>query len=165
MDTVERIKPKDKFVSVDGLQLRYIEEGSGPSLLFLHGASLGSSADVFLRNLGPFARAGFRAVAVDLHGPRLGMRHRRCDVIRDRNAVGAAALGHDSVDAVAPMELLALGLLDVLRKVDLVVPLRAHLEVLHAGEAPREGLLADCACARGGNDCHVMRSLSLLPQP
>ena len=48
MDNVERTKPKDKFVNVDGLQLRYIEEGSGPSVLFLHGASLGSSADVFL---------------------------------------------------------------------------------------------------------------------
>jgi len=32
MDTVERIKPEDKFVSVDGLKLRYIEEGSGPSV-------------------------------------------------------------------------------------------------------------------------------------
>ena len=49
MDAVERTKPKDKFVNVDGQQLRYIEEGSGPSVLFLHGASLGSSADVFLR--------------------------------------------------------------------------------------------------------------------
>jgi hypothetical protein len=62
MDTEERIKPENKFVSVDGQKLRYIEEGSGPSVLFLHGASLGSSADVFLRNLGPFANAGFRAV-------------------------------------------------------------------------------------------------------
>jgi pimeloyl-ACP methyl ester carboxylesterase len=68
MDFVERIKPEDKFVSVDGLKLRYIEAGSGPSVLFLHGASLGSSADVFLRNLGPFAQAGFRAVAFDLPG-------------------------------------------------------------------------------------------------
>ena len=68
MNAVERIKPEDKFVSVDGLKLRYIEEGSGPSVLFLHGASLGSSADVFLRNLGPFAKAGFRAVAFDLPG-------------------------------------------------------------------------------------------------
>ena len=59
---------QDKFVEVDGLKLRYIEEGSGPSLLFLHGASLGSSADVFLRNLGLFAKAGFRAVAFDLPG-------------------------------------------------------------------------------------------------
>jgi pimeloyl-ACP methyl ester carboxylesterase len=37
-------------------------------LLFLHGASLGSSADVFLRNLGPLARAGFRAIAFDQPG-------------------------------------------------------------------------------------------------
>jgi len=68
MTTAEKIKPEDKFVSVDGLKLRYIEEGSGPSVLFLHGASLGSSADVFQRNLGPFAKAGFRAVAFDYPG-------------------------------------------------------------------------------------------------
>jgi pimeloyl-ACP methyl ester carboxylesterase len=68
MTTAEKIKPEDKFVSVDGLKLRYIEEGSGPSVLFLHGASLGSSADVFLRNLGPFSKAGFRAVAFDYPG-------------------------------------------------------------------------------------------------
>ena len=68
MSTAEKIKSEDKFVSVDGLKLRYIEEGSGSSVLFLHGASLGSSADVFLRNLGPFAKAGFRAVSFDLPG-------------------------------------------------------------------------------------------------
>jgi len=68
MNDVARIKPEDKYVSVDGLKLRYIEEGSGPSVLFLHGASLGSSADVFLRNLGPFAKSGFRAVAFDYPG-------------------------------------------------------------------------------------------------
>src|SRR3954452_4132921 len=61
-------KPQDKFVAIDGLKLRYFEEGAGPSVLFLHGASLGSSADVFLRNLAPFARAGFRAIAFDLPG-------------------------------------------------------------------------------------------------
>jgi pimeloyl-ACP methyl ester carboxylesterase len=68
MNATERIKPQDKYVSVDRLSVRYIEEGSGPSVLFLHGASLGSSADVFLRNLGPFAKAGFRAVAFDIPG-------------------------------------------------------------------------------------------------
>jgi len=47
-------KPEDKFVTVDGLKLRYIEEGVGPSVLFLHGASLGSSADVFRRKSRPF---------------------------------------------------------------------------------------------------------------
>jgi len=68
MSNLETIKPEDQFVNVDGLKLRYIEEGTGPSVLFLHGASLGSSADVFRRNLGPFAKAGFRAVAFDYPG-------------------------------------------------------------------------------------------------
>src|SRR5437868_3764547 len=63
-----KVKPEDKYAGVDGLRLRYIEEGSGPAVLFLHGASLGSSADVFRRNLAPFARAGFRAIAFDLPG-------------------------------------------------------------------------------------------------
>jgi pimeloyl-ACP methyl ester carboxylesterase len=58
----------DKFVTVDGLRIRYIEEGQGHPLLLLHGASLGSSADVFIRNLGPLARAGFRAIAFDQPG-------------------------------------------------------------------------------------------------
>ena len=68
MDTKVRTKPEDKYVTVDGLKLRYIEEGKGHPVLFLHGASLGSSADVFLRNLGPFADAGFRAMAFDMPG-------------------------------------------------------------------------------------------------
>ena len=65
-DLMTRVE--DKYVTVDGLRLRYIEEGQGPAVLFLHGASLGSSADVFLRNLGPLARAGFRAIAFDQPG-------------------------------------------------------------------------------------------------
>ncbi|MDE2476497.1 MAG: alpha/beta fold hydrolase [Alphaproteobacteria bacterium] len=59
---------RNKYVTVDGLKLRYIEEGEGPAVLLLHGASLGSSADVFRRNLPPLARAGFRAIAFDQPG-------------------------------------------------------------------------------------------------
>jgi 4,5:9,10-diseco-3-hydroxy-5,9,17-trioxoandrosta-1(10),2-diene-4-oate hydrolase len=55
--------PKDKFVTVDGLNIHYIEQGDGPAAVFLHGASLGSSADVFIRNLPAFAQAGLRAIA------------------------------------------------------------------------------------------------------
>jgi 4,5:9,10-diseco-3-hydroxy-5,9,17-trioxoandrosta-1(10),2-diene-4-oate hydrolase len=58
----------NKYVAVDGLKLRYIEEGTGPAVLLLHGASLGSSADVFRRNLTPLADAGFRAIAFDSPG-------------------------------------------------------------------------------------------------
>jgi 4,5:9,10-diseco-3-hydroxy-5,9,17-trioxoandrosta-1(10),2-diene-4-oate hydrolase len=87
MNDVQRIKPQDKFVSVDGLKLRYIEEGSGPSVLFLHGASLGSSADVFVRNLGPFAKAGFRAVAFDLPGFGLSDIPAKQSVAQQRNSI------------------------------------------------------------------------------
>ena len=58
----------DRFIRVDGLNIRYLEQGEGAPVLLLHGASLGSSADVFLRNLGPLARAGFRAIAFDQPG-------------------------------------------------------------------------------------------------
>ncbi|MSQ53043.1 MAG: alpha/beta hydrolase [Betaproteobacteria bacterium] len=87
MDTVERIKPQDKFVTVDGLKLRYIEEGSGPSVLFLHGAALGTSADGFLRNLGPFAKAGFRAVSFDLPGFGLSEMPAKQSLPQQRNSI------------------------------------------------------------------------------
>jgi pimeloyl-ACP methyl ester carboxylesterase len=94
---------QDKFVEVDGLKLRYIEEGSGPSLLFLHGASLGSSADVFLRNLGPFAKAGFRAAAFDLPGFGLSDIPAKQSVGQQRNSIpkfiDAAGLGKTALIA------------------------------------------------------------------
>ena len=94
---------QDKFVEVDGLKLRYIEEGSGPSLLFLHGASLGSSADVFVRNLGPFAKAGFRAVAFDLPGFGLSDIPAKQSVGQQRNSIpkfiDAAGLGKTALIA------------------------------------------------------------------
>jgi pimeloyl-ACP methyl ester carboxylesterase len=103
MSTAEKIKSEDKFVDVDGLKLRYIEEGSGPSVLFLHGASLGSSADVFLRNLGPFAKAGFRAVAFDLPGFGLSDIPAKQSVPQQRNSIpkfiDAAGLGKTALIA------------------------------------------------------------------
>jgi pimeloyl-ACP methyl ester carboxylesterase len=62
------LRETDNYVTVDGLRTRYIEEGAGHPVLLLHGASLGSSADVFIRNLAPLARAGFRAIAFDQPG-------------------------------------------------------------------------------------------------
>lgn len=103
MDTAERTRPQDKFVTVDGLKLRYIEEGSGPSVLFLHGASLGSSADVFLRNLGPFASAGFRAVAFDTPGFGLSEMPAKQSLPQQRNSIpkfiDAAGLGKTALVA------------------------------------------------------------------
>src|SRR5436190_713566 len=45
------IRMDDRFVTVDGLKVRYLEQGSGVPAIFVHGSSLGSSADVFRRNL------------------------------------------------------------------------------------------------------------------
>jgi len=59
---------EDHVVTVDGLRLRYIEAGQGHPVIFLHGGSLGSSADVFRRNLRDFAAAGYRAIAFDQPG-------------------------------------------------------------------------------------------------
>lgn len=68
MATELKSKLADKFVNVDGLRIRTIEDGQGPAVLLFHGASLGSSADVFIRNIGPLAKAGFRAIAFDQPG-------------------------------------------------------------------------------------------------
>lgn len=58
----------DRSIRVDGLNTRYREQGRGPAVLLLHGASLGSSADVWTRHLPEFAARGFRAVAFDQPG-------------------------------------------------------------------------------------------------
>jgi 4,5:9,10-diseco-3-hydroxy-5,9,17-trioxoandrosta-1(10),2-diene-4-oate hydrolase len=68
MDTHLATMSADKYVTIDGLKIRYLEEGSGTPVLFMHGASLGSSADVFRRNLPNFAKAGLRAIAFDFPG-------------------------------------------------------------------------------------------------
>lgn len=101
-DLLTRVK--DKFVTADGLSLRYIEEGEGPAVILLHGASLGSSADVFIRNLTPLARAGFRAIAFDQPGFGLSdtptdhsPAYRRDIIPKFMNALGlkrAALVGH-----------------------------------------------------------------------
>ena len=62
------VRTNDRFVTVDGLKTRYLEEGSGVPAILLHGSSLGSSADVFRRNLGALGSEGIRAIAFDLPG-------------------------------------------------------------------------------------------------
>jgi pimeloyl-ACP methyl ester carboxylesterase len=62
------VRSNDRFVTVDGVKIRYVEEGSGVPAILLHGASLGSSADVFRRNLRALGATGIRAIAFDLPG-------------------------------------------------------------------------------------------------
>src|SRR5256885_7104684 len=59
---------KENFIKVQGLRIRTFEEGSGPAVLLLHGASLGSSADVWAGNLADVAAHGLRVIACDQPG-------------------------------------------------------------------------------------------------
>ncbi len=109
MSSIER--PADQFVEVDGLRLRYVEMGHGPAVLLLHGGSLGSSADVFLRNLPPLAAAGFRAIAFDQPGFGLSDTptdhsngYRRQSILKFMDALGlakAALVGHSQAGGPA----------------------------------------------------------------
>lgn len=56
----------DRWVSVQGYRLRYIEAGRGPAALLLHGFA--GSSDDWRPTVELLARAGYRAVAIDCLG-------------------------------------------------------------------------------------------------
>src|SRR5712671_1462375 len=97
------VRTDDRFVKVDGRNVRYLEEGRGVPAILLHGSSLGSSADVFHRNLRALGAGGVRAIAVDLPGfgksdptDDLGGSFRRNFVLRFMDTLGlkrAALIG------------------------------------------------------------------------
>jgi len=58
----------ENSIQVDGLKIRYLEEGSGTPVVLLHGASLGSSADVWEETLSSLAQGGFRGISYDQPG-------------------------------------------------------------------------------------------------
>jgi pimeloyl-ACP methyl ester carboxylesterase len=109
MDAI--VKPQDKFVTVAGLRTRYIEEGQGPAVILLHGASLGSAADVFRRNLAPLAAFGLRVIAYDQPGfglsddpPDWGIGFRTKFILQFMDALGidkAALVGHSQAGNMA----------------------------------------------------------------
>lgn len=111
MDGDRQPRLEDTFVTVDGLRLRVLEQGHGPAVLLLHGASLGSSADVFRRNLPALADAGFRAIAFDMPGygrsdmpADHSLRYRRALVPKLMDALDlrqAALIGHSQAGAIA----------------------------------------------------------------
>src|SRR5258708_591331 len=98
------VRTDDRFVEVDGRNIRYLEEGSGVPAILLHGSSLGSSADVFRRNLHALARHGIRPIALDLPGfgksePADASRPSKTLLLRFMDALGlarAALIGHSS---------------------------------------------------------------------
>ena len=111
MATAVDVRAADRYVTVDGLNIRYVEQGNGPPALLLHGASLGSSADVFLRNLGPLAKGGVRAIAYDQPGFGLsdpptdfGVPYRRDFMLKLMDVLElekAALVGHSQAGAMS----------------------------------------------------------------
>ncbi len=107
MDTHLATMTADKYVTVDGLRLRYIEEGTGHPVLLMHGASLGSSADVFRRNPWPRRRAGLHAIAFDFPGyglSEVGKRPGRSPIsaMPCRNLIDALGLKRPALIAHSP---------------------------------------------------------------
>jgi 2,6-dioxo-6-phenylhexa-3-enoate hydrolase len=100
------VRIDDRFVKVDGLNIRYLEQGQGIPAILLHGSSLGSSADVFRRNLAALGSQGVRGIAPDLPGfgksdpPKdPGGAPGKTFVLRFMDALGlerAALIGHSS---------------------------------------------------------------------
>jgi 2-hydroxy-6-oxonona-2,4-dienedioate hydrolase len=100
------VRSDDRLVSVDGLNIRYLEEGSGVPAILLHGSSLGSSADVFRRNLKVLGASGIRAIAFDLPGfgksdptEDLGAKYRKTIILKFMDALKldkAALIAHSA---------------------------------------------------------------------
>src|SRR5438067_4967755 len=103
----------DKFVTVNGLKTRYLEVGAGGApVILLHGASLGSSAEVWDMNIGPLAARGMHVWAPDWPGFGLTEQpvgshtpaYRRDHVVRFMDELGiekATLVGHSMSGAVA----------------------------------------------------------------
>jgi len=84
----------DKYVTIDGLRTRYLEQGSGRPVLLLHGAAPGTSAEVWAPTIGPLAAKGLRVLALDMPGWGLtdppkdhSVRYRREHVLRFLDAL------------------------------------------------------------------------------
>jgi pimeloyl-ACP methyl ester carboxylesterase len=111
MDAAVKPEVEDKFVTVAGLRTRYIEQGGGPAVILLHGASLGSAADVWKRNLAPLAAFGLRVIAYDQPGfglsddpPEWGIGFRTAFILKFMDALGidkAALVGHSQAGNMA----------------------------------------------------------------
>ena len=55
-----------KVITVDGINVHYVQTGSGPAVLLVHG--VGASLVTWRSNIAPLADAGFTVVALDLPG-------------------------------------------------------------------------------------------------
>lgn len=101
----------ERYIKVDGLKTRYLEAGKGPPVILMHGASLGSCANVWDLNIAPIANGGFRVIAYDDPGfglsddpADLTVAHRRRFLPQFMDALGLASanvVGHSQAGGIA----------------------------------------------------------------
>jgi 4,5:9,10-diseco-3-hydroxy-5,9,17-trioxoandrosta-1(10),2-diene-4-oate hydrolase len=111
MDAPAKPRIDEYFVTVQGLKIRTFETGEGPPAVLLHGASLGSSADVWRRNFSPLASHEIRVIAYDQPGfglsddpPNWSVGFRTAFILEFMDALGfdrAAMVGHSQAGAMA----------------------------------------------------------------
>jgi pimeloyl-ACP methyl ester carboxylesterase len=100
----------ERYVETAGIKARILEEGAGTPVFLFHGGALGSSANVWERNLPVLADAGLRGIAVDLPAygrtevpPEFTLAYRRSFVLGLMDALGlekAGLIGHSSAGSL-----------------------------------------------------------------
>ena len=101
---MSNVSIEERWVTTDGANTRYLEVGSGPPVIMLHGVQTYLSADIFTDVMGPIADGGFRVIAYDQpgyglsdHPPDYTLSYRLAFVTRLMDALGiesAALVGH-----------------------------------------------------------------------
>ena len=59
---------ENKFITIDGMKVRYIDVGVGRPILLLHGGAIGSSLEIYKYIIPGLLKAGYRCVAFDQPG-------------------------------------------------------------------------------------------------
>jgi pimeloyl-ACP methyl ester carboxylesterase len=96
--------PQGKFIQVDGVRLHYVERGSGPPLVLLHGSAT-MAQDFFLSGLVDLAAANYRVIVFDR--PGFGYSERPRDVIWGPQA--QAKLLHAALEQIGISQAVVLG--------------------------------------------------------
>lgn len=106
----------EKIINVDGINIRYFDEGRGRPIVMVHGGSLGCTSDMFKSNIDKLASKGFRAIAYDQPGCGLSeiptdpsKTYRRKFIskfVKELNLFNTVLIGHSQAGGTIAQELL-----------------------------------------------------------